>query len=221
MTSKPGQKFDGAKLPVGRGFIGYFGRAIKAVAMVSKYGAQKYAVSYEDKNWERLDDARLRYGDGRARHIVDEAVDGPWDPESKLLHAAHAAWNAMAYLELCLREGMSLVQPETDVAKVGALIDKLCDEVFGAAPATPEVGPELIEAMREVPGRVVYTPGPIESFREVHGRDKGMLPPISTVMRAGGIQVIEHWCAKTQRMAAGYNGECEACKTAIYGAREL
>lgn len=202
MTSNPGKKFDGAKLPVGRGFIGYFGRAIKAVAAVSKYGAQKYAVSYEDKNWERLDDARLRYGDGRARHIVDEAVDGPWDPESKLLHAAHAAWNAMAYLELCLREGMSLVQPETDGGKNPAY---------------------------EAPGQVVYTPGPIEpevlcqkpgAVREMTATEMEMLglgyvAPIHTILGH------EHFCAKAQTLKPGHAVECEPCKTAIYGAREL
>lgn len=157
MSSNPGKKFDAGKAPVERGFVDYFPKAILAVAAISAYGAKKYEVTYEDKNWERLDDARLRYKDGRGRHIVGEAADGPWDPESKRLHAAHAAWNAMAYLELTLREGVPLEQPEV--------------AGFGSAKAVPRIN--------------------------------------------------EHFCSAYDTVKPGNVVECESCKTAIYGPREI
>lgn len=111
-TSNAGKKFDGGKAPVEQGFMQYFPRAIEAVALISKYGAEKYSVPYADKNWERVENGKGRYGDGRSRHITGEHKDGPYDLESKHLHAAHAAWNAMVYLELVLRDGIPLVREE-------------------------------------------------------------------------------------------------------------
>lgn len=99
-----GSKYDGGKSPIARGVIAYFPRALHAVGMISKYGAEKYNVPYEDKNWERVENAQGRYRDALGRHLLYEEIDGPTDPESKQLHAAHAAWNALAYLEMVLRE---------------------------------------------------------------------------------------------------------------------
>lgn len=94
-----GIKYDGGKSPVFRGALSYFPRAISAVADVSAFGAQKYAW----KGWEQVDDGYNRYSDALARHLAYEGKGEAYDPDSKLLHAAHAAWNSLARLELLLK----------------------------------------------------------------------------------------------------------------------
>lgn len=110
-SATPGKKFDADKAPLLQGCLAYFPKALFAVASVSAYGAKKYAVPYHDRNWMRLKDAFNRYGDGDARHLVYEHIDGLYDPESQLLHAAHHAWNALARLELLLDTGVSVGPP--------------------------------------------------------------------------------------------------------------
>ena len=111
--AEPGKKFDTGKAPVAQGFFAYFPRAIKAIAMVSKYGKEKYNLSYQDVNWARVDNGNWRYADGKARHEIDQYIDdGGYDPESKLHHLAMEAWNACATLELFLRNGGSLYKPD-------------------------------------------------------------------------------------------------------------
>jgi hypothetical protein len=112
-----GKKFDGDKSPVGRAFLAYFPRAIKAVADVSKFGAQKYGVAYEEQNWRSVDNAAVRYEDAVARHTVAALAGESVDPESGLLHLAHRAWDAMATLELALsHEGRAAVDGVGDYA---------------------------------------------------------------------------------------------------------
>lgn len=105
MTAK---KYDSGKSPVFQGFIQYFSKAMKAVAFVSFYGKEKYEVPFEEKNFLGLPVARLT--DADARHLLDE-VDGLYDSETSLLHAAHHAWEAMARLEVMLRAGTPLRDP--------------------------------------------------------------------------------------------------------------
>ncbi len=93
-------KYDGGKAPIYRGAISYFPRAISAVAAVSGFGASKYAW----KGWEDVDDGFNRYSDALVRHLGYEGEGEVLDPESGLHHAAHAAWNALARLELLLKE---------------------------------------------------------------------------------------------------------------------
>lgn len=93
-------KYDGGKACVHRGLIQYFPRAGYAVAEISTFGANKYAW----KGWEGVQDGINRYSDAMMRHILSEARGEEVDPDSKLLHAAHAAWGALARLELILRE---------------------------------------------------------------------------------------------------------------------
>ena len=100
---KPGAKLDAGKIPIWQGAIDYFPRAIMAVAEVSHAGAQKYAW----KGWESVPDGITRYTNAGMRHVFAEAIDGPYDngPNGTgLLHKAQAAWNALAALELYLRE---------------------------------------------------------------------------------------------------------------------
>lgn len=95
-----GIKYDGGKPAVWQGLIDYFPRACLQVASVSTFGASKYAW----KGWEQVDNAVPRYSDAMMRHLLYETSGEQYDSDSKLLHAAHAAWNAMARLELLIRK---------------------------------------------------------------------------------------------------------------------
>lgn len=96
-----GAKMDAGKAPIRRGLLEYFPRACIAVAQVSASGAEKYAWN----GWETVPDGVARYGDAEARHICKAAIEGAIDRDYGHLHAAHEAWNALARLELILREG--------------------------------------------------------------------------------------------------------------------
>lgn len=98
-----GIKYDGGKAPIYRGAIAYFPRAISAVAEVSALGASKYAWN----GWRSVDDGFNRYSDALVRHLGYEAEGEILDSDSGLLHAAHAAWNALARLELLIQERQS------------------------------------------------------------------------------------------------------------------
>ena len=97
---QPGSKADDGKSPVLQGVFHYFPRALSAVAKVSLVGANKYSW----KGWETVPDGINRYGNALARHILAEATEGDTDADTGLLHAEQQAWNALARLELILRE---------------------------------------------------------------------------------------------------------------------
>src|SRR3990167_2035714 len=94
-----GAKLDSGKSCVWRGLFDYFPRACLAVADVSSRGAAKYAW----KGWESVPDGVARYSDALGRHILNESIEGPYDKDG-FLHKAQIAWNALAALELYLRE---------------------------------------------------------------------------------------------------------------------
>jgi hypothetical protein len=104
--NQPGAKLDAGKAPTMRGAFQYFPRALTAVARVSKFGAEKYTWS----GWEDVPDGINRYSDAMGRHITGERTDKIGDeilvidPETGLYHAAQTAWNALARLELMIRE---------------------------------------------------------------------------------------------------------------------
>ncbi len=95
-------KDDSDKSPVVEGFLAYFPEAAKQVALASRYGKKKYGVSYANMNWMGLNKDRIH--NAMIRHVINEKSEGLYDQESGLLHAAHAAWGAMAYLELLITE---------------------------------------------------------------------------------------------------------------------
>ena len=98
--NQPGAKLDAGKAPVIRGALQYFPRAIEAVSHVSLFGATKYTWN----GWESVPDGVNRYSDAMGRHLIGESIDGPTDPATGLSHAAQVAWNALARLELMLRD---------------------------------------------------------------------------------------------------------------------
>lgn len=92
-----GQKFDSGKLPIFRGVYKYFSRALRRIAAVSLMGYEKYG---EWGGWAKVPDASERYADALLRHLSAYTTGEKIDPESGLSHLAHAAWNALAILEL-------------------------------------------------------------------------------------------------------------------------
>ena len=97
--NRPGVKDDRDKPPVGMMFE-YFPRALLEVARVAGFGAKKYTRG----GWISVPDGEHRYDDALGRHLLKRHIEGPNDLESDLLHLAHAAWNALAVLELALRK---------------------------------------------------------------------------------------------------------------------
>ena len=107
-SKEPGAKLDAGKSPLWQGAISYFPRALLKVADVSLYGANKYSW----KGWEKVPNGYARYSDALCRHLVKEDIEGIYDLEigndpkypAEILHASQVAWNALARLELLLRE---------------------------------------------------------------------------------------------------------------------
>lgn len=66
---------------------------------VWEYGANKYTPD----NWKRVPDAKTRYTNAMLRHLLAEE-ESLIDNESKLLHASHIVFNALARLYFTLQE---------------------------------------------------------------------------------------------------------------------
>lgn len=98
--NEPGAKLDAGKVCLYRGTIDYFPRALESVAAVSTFGATKYAW----RGWQTVPEGFERYSDAMVRHLTAHSKGESTDRDSGLLHAAHAAWNALARLELLLIE---------------------------------------------------------------------------------------------------------------------
>jgi hypothetical protein len=77
-----------------------FGEALQEVARVGTYGAEKYTRG----GWQTVPDGVNRYTAAMLRHVLQENA-GRYDSDLPVLHAAQVAWNALARLELMLREG--------------------------------------------------------------------------------------------------------------------
>ena len=94
----------GAKLDQGKNrldlVLGEFSRALWEVGNVGTYGANKYT----DRGWVSVPNGKERYGDALLRHYLLHRQGESRDPESECYHLAHLAWNALAILELALRE---------------------------------------------------------------------------------------------------------------------
>ena len=93
-----GAKLDAGKPRLGL-VLGAFANALVEVGKVGTYGAQKYT----DNGWLDVPKGKARYTDALLRHVLAETNE-THDPDTLLLHAAHAAWNALARLELVLRK---------------------------------------------------------------------------------------------------------------------
>lgn len=109
----PGSKLDTGKNRVGL-VLGTFANALVAVSAVGTFGANKYT----DNGWLTVPNGRARYTDAMLRHYLKESMGEALDQDSKLHHAAHLAWNALARLELMLREGEVEFSPVAEEAVI-------------------------------------------------------------------------------------------------------
>jgi hypothetical protein len=99
-----GSKLDAGKVRLDL-VLGGFSRALLEVGKVGTIGAAKYT----DGGWVEVPDGIRRYSDAMLRHYHAEIIEGAIDPDTGMLHAAHLAWNALARLDLMIRqlEGMN------------------------------------------------------------------------------------------------------------------
>lgn len=95
----PGAKVDAGKVRPSL-ILGQMARAITAVAEIGTFGAAKYT----DGGWLQVPNGQQRYEDAKLRHLLKRLGGETHDPDSHKLHLAHEAWNALATLELYLRE---------------------------------------------------------------------------------------------------------------------
>ena len=96
-----GAKLDSGKVRLGLVLLA-FGRSLEAVGQVGTYGANKYS----DLGWVEVPSGIARYTDALLRHLLAEGRGEVSDPQTELLHAAHVAWNALARLDLMLRQAV-------------------------------------------------------------------------------------------------------------------
>lgn len=100
-----GVKYDRGK-PRPTLILGSMSNAIAAVIEIAEHGAVKYEVD----GWMSVPDGQKRYTDATLRHLLADVGGEERDPDSGLLHAAHAAWGALARLELKIRAGACAAQ---------------------------------------------------------------------------------------------------------------
>lgn len=92
---------DLGKVCVTQGCLHYFPNALVAVAELSTIGARKYSW----RGWAEVKDGINRYGNAMGRHELKiEADYSKRDPDTGVLEATAVVWNALARLELILRE---------------------------------------------------------------------------------------------------------------------
>ena len=87
-----GVKYDEGKPRLGEMIVD-FAIPMRELARVWEFGANKY----EKSNWKKVDNAIDRYTNAMLRHLLAEETNLV-DEESKLLHASHIAFNALARL---------------------------------------------------------------------------------------------------------------------------
>lgn len=106
----PGAKLDHGKLPVST-ILGDFSNALEAVVGIGAHGAEKYSLH----GWLQVPDGVQRYSNALMRHWLQIQKGEVLDPLSGLMHQSHLAWNALAILELMIRQNQAmLTKEETD-----------------------------------------------------------------------------------------------------------
>lgn len=93
-----GTKYDDGKPRLAE-MIKDFAIPLTEVCSVWEFGANKYSKS----NWKLVKDGETRYTNALLRHLVQEEYN-EYDEESRLRHATHVAWNALARLYFILQK---------------------------------------------------------------------------------------------------------------------
>lgn len=82
-----------------------FPKALEAIARCSEYGHLKYRdTDFDYLNYQRVEGGSKTYADAGLRHRLHKKSTA--DTESQLPHAYHVAWNALAELELLIKENL-------------------------------------------------------------------------------------------------------------------
>ena len=102
-SNAPGAKLDANKIDSDL-VLSSFSRALIEVCKVGTFGANKYSRG----GWLQVANGEERYRSAGLRHWLYEAAGEEVDGDSLLLHKAHRAWNALAELELFLRNNVKL-----------------------------------------------------------------------------------------------------------------
>lgn len=97
----PGAKLDHGK--VMGGLIVDFGLALLAVAKVGTFGANKYTRG----GWQHVKNGPERYRDAMMRHLLKECEE-EIDADSQLPHEFQTVWNALASLQLKIKNNPEL-----------------------------------------------------------------------------------------------------------------
>lgn len=96
----PGAKLDAGKVRPSLIF-NHMPLALLEVARVGTYGA----IKYTEGGWQYVENGIQRYTDAMDRHrLAERGHTLSPDEATEISHAAHLAWNALARLELMLRE---------------------------------------------------------------------------------------------------------------------
>ena len=95
-----GLKFDEGKPLVGT-MLNVFPYALMEIGRVIEFGTHKYPSPI---NWRLVENGQKRYQDALMRHLLKHNQGKEIDEETGKAHLAHVAWNALAILELYLRE---------------------------------------------------------------------------------------------------------------------
>lgn len=98
--SKEEKKYDKGKLPVGRMIVNQFPQALKGISLVSAFGDFKYDTGIGD-SYIDIKNSKGRYKDACIRHFIEG--DGI-DDEMLVSHKFAMAWNALASLEIFIKE---------------------------------------------------------------------------------------------------------------------
>lgn len=78
-----------------------FPKALEAIVRCSEYGHEKYKeTDFDYLNYTRVEGGSKTYADASLRHRIETGNDF----ESGLPHQFHSAWNALAELELWIKE---------------------------------------------------------------------------------------------------------------------
>lgn len=105
MVDKKGVKNDSGKLPYYTVLFKQFPNALREVIKCSTAGHNKYHETDTDwMNFLRLEDADIRYKDAMLRHMTEEGIIEDMIPYGEMTHEAAVVWNALADLEVKLRD---------------------------------------------------------------------------------------------------------------------
>lgn len=80
--------------------LGDFATALWGVGLVGTFGANKYT----DRGWIEVENPIERYSSALLRHYLNFKSGEIDDRESGLPHLAHLAWNALAILQLWMKQ---------------------------------------------------------------------------------------------------------------------